>query len=295
MPQEAPFDQTSAVAGRVLRTWWFWLFLIVIVWSGLFLVGRVTRLENERFQAELAQNASNQLAESLMVISNQLHAQLSVTASNQLRRGFADLSNRLASGLSQAQIRAAIVSSASRQATQTVLAALSPALSNLQARLDRDETRLNAVTNPAPVAPVVIAATQPPPAPKATTPAGISFYSQSIARRGSGYILTAVFKKTGDGPLGALRFDVGAFNQMPARINGVDVACDAAPSVERAVVTGGLEAIIGFTPAAGADPAFSLSLTGPSVIQITCDALPDPVTVPVLANVPGSVGAPTTQ
>src|SRR5580704_14237865 len=101
MPQDAPFDQTSAVAGRVLRTWWFWLCLIVIVWSGLFLIERVTRLQNERFQAELAQNASNQLAESLMVISNQLHAQLSASASNQLRRGFADISNRLAAGLNQ--------------------------------------------------------------------------------------------------------------------------------------------------------------------------------------------------
>jgi hypothetical protein len=295
MPQEAPFDQTTAVAGRVLRTWWFWLCLIVIVWSGLFLIERVTRLENEHFQAELAQSASNQVAESLLVISNQLRAQLSLSASNQLRRGFADISNHLTAALNQSQMRAAIASSASRQATQMVFAALSPALSNLQARLDRDESRLSAVTNPAPTTPLAVAATQPPVGPDANTPAGIAFYSQSIAKRGSGYVLTAVFKKTGDGPLGSLRFDVGAFNQMPARIISIDVACDATASVEHAVVTGGLEAIIGFTPAAGVDPAFSLSLTGPSVIQITSDSLPEPVTVPVMANVAGAANTPTNQ
>ncbi len=295
MPQELPPNQISAVATQVLKTWWFWLCLIVVVWAGLFAVERVTRFESRRFQAELEQNASNQLAGSLTVISNKLRVQIATAASNELRRSFADITNQIAAALAQPQLRSTISAVASRQATQLLASAISPALSNFQARLAIAQGRLDSATN--------LLARQSPgssaPTPAATpaqsaTPAGIIFDTQSITRQGADYVLTVMLRKTGDGPLGALRFAVGAFNQLPARILAVDVACDAAPSIERAIASGGLEAVIGFTPAPGVDPAFKILLSGPTVTQITSDALPDPLTIPVLVNLPGA-GANTNQ
>jgi hypothetical protein len=288
MPQEMPPDQASAVAGRILRTWWFWLILIIITWSGLFLVQRITQIQNERFESDLARSASNQVLESLTLMSNRLHAQLAYSASNQLRRGFGDISNHLGTALNQSQLRNAIAAAAARQASESVMSSISPALSNIEARLAQDELRLKAATNatsPAPIAEVA----PTPGSSDSNAPPGIIKYAESVIPHGSGYILTASFKESGSGSLGRLRFDIGVFNQMPARIDGVDVACEAGPIVQREVVTGGLEAVLGFTPSDGVDPALSLSLTGPTVVQITSDALPEPWTISVLGSTtPGS-------
>src|SRR4051794_28949486 len=103
-----PPQQIKAVANQILKTWWFWLGLMVVIWSGLLLVEKVSRYQSDRFQGELVQSASNQVAQSLVVISNALRTQVMRSASNQMANGAASISNQIATALEQPQIQAAI-------------------------------------------------------------------------------------------------------------------------------------------------------------------------------------------
>jgi hypothetical protein len=282
MPQTPP-EQVKAVANQVLKTWWFWLGLLVVIWSGLLLAEKISHYETNRFQTELAQSASNQVAQSLVVISNALRAQVTQSASNQLAHGLAGISNQIASALEQPQIQAAIAAVTAQQATQLLFGAISPAISNFQAKLAQAQARLDAPATPQ--ARVAKAAAKPR---EPEAPAGIVFDTQTISKQGSSYSVAVSFKRINDTPLGTLRFLIGAFNQLPARIVAVDVETDSEPAVERAVDSSRLEATLSFTPLTGVDPVLKILLTGPTVMQITCDALPDPVTIPVLVNLPGA-------
>jgi hypothetical protein len=278
-----PPQQIKAVANQVLKTWWFWLGFIVVIWSGLLLVEKVTRYQSNRFQGELAQSASNQVAQSLVVISNALRTQVMQSASNQLANGAAGISNQIAAALEQPQIQATIEAVAAQQATQLMFGAISPAISNFQAKLAQAQTRLDTTANPRARLTKEVAKTREPEA-----PAGIILDTQSISKQGSGYALTVSFKRINDTPLGTLRFSIGAFNQLPARILAVDVESDSDRSVERTIDPSRLEANLNFTPLEGVDPVMKVLLSGPTVMQITCDALPEPVTIPVLVNLPGA-------
>ncbi|MDB6111060.1 MAG: hypothetical protein JWR69_2810 [Pedosphaera sp.] len=282
MSQPSP-QQIKAVANQILKTWWVWLGLAIIIWSGLLLVEKVTRYQARSLQGELAQSASNQVAQSLVVISNALRTQVMQSASNQLASGFGNISNQIATALGQPQIQATIEAVAAQQATQLMFGAISPAISNFQAKLSQAQARLD--TTPISRARASKDGAKPS---EPAAPAGLVLDTQSISKQGSSYALTVAFKRINDTPLGGVRFMIGAFNQLPARILAVDVESDSDPAVERTIDSSRLEATLNFTPLEKVDPVIKILLSGPTVMQITCDALPEPVTVPVLVNLPNA-------
>jgi hypothetical protein len=280
MPSEIPPQQIKAVAGQVLKSWWFWLGLAVVTWSGFFLLEKLTAFDSGRFEGRLAQSSSNQIAASLSMISNGIAQEIERTASNQFAQGFGMISNRIVAGMSQPQIQAAIAAVAADKANDAMLRAISPALSNFQARVEQAESSFNSTTGR-----LGRLARDAESQSALGLPTGILFDSQTVTRQGSSCLLTVFFKKTGASPLGLLRLSIGAFNKLPARILRVDVASETdRDTIERSVDPTGLEAVLGFTPAGGSGPAIQIALTGPTVIQIVCDALPEPLTVPVLVD-----------
>jgi hypothetical protein len=285
MSQSEP-QQIKAVASQVLKTWWFWLGFAAVVWSGLLLVENITHYQAKRFEGELSQSASNQMAQSLTVISNAMRERLDQTTSNQLTKGFGNISNQIAAALSQPRIQATIRSVASQQATQLLLSAVSPAISNFEANLAQARTRLDTAAPPhAPVTKVTPANGEP------ATTGGIVFDAQSVTRQGASYVLTLRFKRIDDKPLGTLHFSLGAYNQLPARILGVDAASDVDPNIESAVDSSGLEATLSFSLPQGVDPAIKLLVSGTTVIEVSCDALAAPVRIPVVVNLPAATSS----
>lgn len=285
---ELPSVTAKAVARQVLKTWWFWLGLAVIIWSGLLGVEKLTRLQTNRFQGELARDASNQLARSILTISNAIREQVTQNVSNQLAReltnGLTDVSNQIATALQQPRVQAAIQAAAAQQATQVMFKAISPAIANFQARLAQAQTQALALTNARP--PAVASKPPPPkdaakPAPPSTpdTPAGILYDSQTVAKQGATYVVTVRFKKTGTRPLGIMHFALGAYNQLSARIVGVDAINDSAFGVEKSIDTSGLEAALNFSVPDGSGPVIQVLLSGPTILQVVCDALSEPVTL----------------
>jgi len=286
---ETPAENVKVVARQILKTWWFWVGLAVIVWAGLLGVEKLARIQTGRFQAELSRTASNELARNIVTISNNIRAEVMQSVSNQLAReltdGRTDISNQIAAALQQPRIQTTIQSAVAQQASQMMLRSISPAVSNFQARLDREraiaEAMVDSLTNVRPTnqAPLPAKeAAKPKPAATPTTPAGIAYDSESVTKVGSTYMVVVRFRKTGTDPLGVLQFAVGVYNQLAARIVGID-AGDAAIGVEKTIDTTGLEAALNFTCPDGAAPVVQVRLSGPTVLQFVCAALPEPVTV----------------
>ncbi len=272
MPSELPPQQVKAVAAQVLKTWWFWLGLAVVIWSGFFLLEKITAFESGNYRDQLAQSASNQVA----AISNGIARM----AANQFAQGFGVISNRIVASMAQPQIQAAIAAVAADKANEAMQRAISPALSNFQSRVDLAESAFNSATGR--LAQITRGGDNRP---GFDLPAGLVFDSQTVTRLGTSYILTLFFQKTGTKPFGLVRLSIGAFNQLPARILRVDVASETdRNSIERSVDPTGLEATLGFTPGGATGPAIQVALTGPTVIQVASELLPEPVTVPVLVD-----------
>jgi hypothetical protein len=299
---ELPPQQSKAVAAQVLKTWWLWAAFGAVIASGLVAVEQITSYRTRRFEAELHQAASNQLAVSLTVVSNALREQLASSFSNQFTSGFFGISNQVASALEPGKIQSAIDAATALQATQLMMRAIAPVLSNFQAQLAQAQAR------PAVVAPAVQQAPpdppkvapakqpeQPAPAAAAAAPAdggsSLVFDSESVTRQGAAYVLTVSFRRTGSKPLNTLDFAVGAYNQLPARILGVDADVSSARTLNTTIDPSGLEARLSVAPMGQANPAIRVVLSGPTVIQIASDALPEPATVPVMQNLPGSTPA----
>jgi hypothetical protein len=293
---EIPAQNVKVVAGQILKTWWFWVGLAVIVWAGLLGVEKLARIQTQRFQAELSRTASNELARSIITISNNIRAEVMQSVSNQLARelsnGTLSISNQIAAALQQPQIQSAINSAVAQQASQMMLRSVSPAISNFQARLDRErsiaEAMVDSLTNirpPTQAPPPAKEAAKPKPAPTSSTPAGIVYDSQSVTKDGSTYLVAVRFRKTGTDPLGVLQFAVGVYNQLAARIVGID-AGDAAIGVEKTIDTTGLEASLNFACPDGVAPVVQVRLSGPTVVQFVSAALPEPVTVNTLTSIP---------
>ena len=300
---EMPSENARAIARQVLKTWWFWLGLALVVWAGLLGVEKLARIQTNRFQAELTRTASNQLAQSIVTISNAIRAEITQNVSNQLAReltnGMTGVSNQIAAALQQPRIQSAIQSAAAQQASLAMLRSISPAISNFQARLAREQAiaqaMVDSLTNVRPPPPATTPAKDAAKTAKASTPdtpAQIVFDSQSIVPQGSLYAVTVRFRKTGTQPLGIMHFAIGAFNQLPARIVGVDAATDAAIGVEKSIDATGLEAAVNFSTPNGADPAIQVLLSGRTVFQVVCDALQQPVNVNFLTSPPTGGSGP---
>jgi hypothetical protein len=284
---EMPAENVKVVARQILKTWWFWVGLAAIVWGGLLGVEKLARIQTQRFQAELSRTASNELARNIVTISNTIRTEVMQSISNQLAReltnGRTDISNQIAAALQQPRIQTAIQSAVAQQASQMMLRSVSPAVSNFQARLAREqaiaEAMVDSLTNVRPQSPPPAKeAAKPKPAATPGTPTGIVYDSDTVTKDGSTYMVVVRFRKTGTDPLGVLQFAVGVYNQLAARIVGID-AGDAAIGVEKTIDSTGLEAGLNFTCPDGATPMVQVRLSGPTVLQFVCSALPQPVTV----------------
>jgi hypothetical protein len=292
-------EQTRAVARQLVGSWKLWAAVIVLVaaatWGAVAISQRVMDLRSKDYLRTFDEKANQQLATASGEISKQVSKKIdSELKQSRVQKAIDDaagervneaLSNSLRPSLQEFQ---ASMNAANRQLAKSedALARLEKEIKAAQQKAAQLEAQL---AQPAP-APVVASA-----APAAATPgtngatttsntnAKLTMQSQTLSANGPNYILTVFFNKTPSQPIGPVNLDVGTLQSSGAKIVAFGMLSQE-PS-QPAVITATKDAAeLSFTVTGGDAPIVAMEVTGPTIVQMSSDALAQNLMLPIAAD-----------
>lgn len=289
-------EQVQMLARQILGSWKLWAALVVLVaaaaWGVTQVSQRIIDARSKEYLQALGAEATNRIAAASAEISKQV-------------------SNQIHSELRQPRMQAEMEQMAKDRVNDAMSNALLPSLEEFErslfkassqlsrstndlAKLDQDikaaehKMALAQVTTPAPPAAThaaapasaVTPATSNAPAPSTPGTSKLTMSTQSLMQNGQDYVVTVFFKQTSSTPIGQVTLEAATLVTSGAKIINFGLVT---PGKSQPVVMNDAQtaAQLAFNVNGGDVPAVAVEVTGPTIVQVSGDALASTLMLPV--------------